>query len=161
MGQNVSIDSGVISCFHRNNNFERVFFLESLTCPPKFPLLSFFIDSCFLCRIQICEASIFQNIKCGASSFLGKQETVFWGDCPLCPLDTKARQESRQLIPWEFGNLLSPLLGHIDAHLQGLNVGIYRKDPRESLIHLSPPGGQGRIHHSQGLIAANHFAESK
>ena len=60
--------------------------------------------------------------------------------------------ESR--IPWEFQNLLSPLQGHIGAklYLEGLDMSLHGKIPREFLILLSPPGGLRRIQKIPGII---------
>ena len=74
---------------------------------------------------------------------------MFWG---ISFVSTRHKGETR--IPWEFYKLLSPLQGHIGAklYLEGLDVSIHRKNPREFLILLSPPGGLKRIQKFPGII---------
>ena len=74
---------------------------------------------------------------------------MFWG---ISFVSTRHKGETR--IPWEFYKLLSPLQGHIGAklYLEGLDVSIHRKNPREFLIRFSPLQGQRRIKNSLGIL---------
>ena len=67
---------------------------------------------------------------------------MFWG---ISFVSTRHKGETR--IPWEFYKLLSPLQGHIGAklYLEGLDMSLHGKIPRELLILLSPPRRLRRI----------------
>ena len=86
---------------------------------------------------------------------------MFFGISYFSFVSTRHKGGTR--IPWECWNLLSPLQGHIGAklYLEGLDMSLHGKIPRELLILLCPLGGQKRIHNSREIIPGNYLSEKK